>query len=91
MAHILERWLIHFFSSAGVYLLVWFLIQWLTRRWPQWFNLVLPAALIIGFIGWNEVGNLHDGQAWIKVFTDLSSWVIGLGVSVWGLRRFRGV
>lgn len=87
--HILERFIIHVFSAAGVYLGVYFGVDFLRRRWPLWFTAILPAILVIGFVGWNEVGDLHRGQSYLKVFFDAASWSLGLGLTVWGLIRYK--
>jgi len=89
LTHILERAMIHIFSSAGVYLAVMFTLAWIRRRWPYMLELVMPAILVVLFIGWNEVVNINDGQSYVKAFTDLASWVVGMGLTIWGLIRWR--
>jgi len=89
-SHIVERQLIHLFSSAGVYLMVYLLldsigrrtkITWLTRR-------VEPAALIaMLFIWFGEPDDvLGDGK--VKSYIDMLVWAGGFVVSIMALGKW---
>ena len=93
IAHIAERSVIHFFSSAGVYLLaLWgfWLLERKLRWWPRlhgWWEFVLPAAVSLGLIGTREIFDVAAGGSLVKSVCDWSSWALGLGASVWALYR----
>lgn len=86
--HILTRAFVHIVSAAFVYLLIYFLTSFLERRLQHW-KLILPAVIALGYIGWNEVYDLSQGQSVVKAVTDAGSWIVGLGLAVWGLYRFK--
>ena len=93
IAHIVERAVIHFFSSAGVYLIALWGFWMLERKvkwWPQphgWWELILPAVASFLFISFREVWDVNAGGSVVKSVCDWISWVLGLGVSVWALYR----
>ena len=90
VSHIVERQLIHFFSAAGVYLLVYLLldsvsrrtgITWITRRVEP------PALIAMIFIWFGEPDDiLTDGVA--KSFIDMSVSAAGLVCSIVALKRW---
>ncbi len=92
-AHVLERAVIHFFSSAGVYVLALAAFWWLERKvkwWPElkgWWELVLPAVASFLFISLREVWDVSAGGSPIKSVCDWLSWLAGLGASVWASYR----
>lgn len=88
ITHILGRAILHMFSFAGIYLAAYFSIKVARAKAPHWTDKIIPALLIIGFIGWNEVGDIINGQSYVKAFTDLASWILGAVVSIWGLEKF---
>ena len=93
IGHILERGVIHFFSSAGVYLLGLFGFWILERKvnwWPRlegWWELILPAVVSFLFISLREVFDVAAGGSAVKSVCDWMSWLAGLGISVWALYR----
>ena len=93
IVHILDRAVIHFFCSAGVYLIALWGFWLLERKvswWPQlrgWWELILPAAASFGFISLREVFDVAGGGSPLKSVCDWISWLLGLGVSVWALYR----
>lgn len=91
IGHVIDRFIIHLFSATGVYLVAYFVTQWAGRKWPDWYDRVLPAVVIIGFLGWNELSNVQGGQPYFKAFTDLASWVLGFALGLWGLVRFKSM
>ena len=88
IGHVLQRFVLHLFTFAGIYLAVDYGVEYARRKAPTWTEQILPAVLIVAFIGWNEVGDLQAGQPYFKVFTDLASWIVGAILTIWGLRRF---
>lgn len=93
VAHILERGMIHFFSSAGVTLIALWGFWTLERKaswWPQlhgWWELILPATVSFLCISLREVFDVAAGGSILKSVCDWLSWLLGLGVSVWALYR----
>ena len=93
LAHILDRTVIHFFSSAGVYLIaLWgfWMLERKVRWWPQlhgWWELILPALMSFLFISLREVFDVSAGGTALKSVCDWLSWLFGLGVSAWALYR----
>lgn len=91
--HVVERAIIHFFSSGGVYLIaVWgfWLLERRARWWPQlrgWWEFILPAAFSFLFISLREVFDVGAGGAALKSVCDWLSWAAGLGASAWALYR----
>lgn len=88
LLHILDRSIIHIFSSAAVYLLAYFGLGYAFRKSVAWTMRVLPALVAIGFIGWREAYDVAHGQPLLKAYTDYASWTIGMGLAIWGLQRF---
>lgn len=92
--HIVDRFVLHFFMSAGVLLLALAVFWYLERKvrwWPSphgyWFYIV-PALLSFMFISFREVFDVaYSGQLVVKAVTDWISWITGLGVSIWALIR----
>ena len=93
IAHMLERSVIHFFSSAGVYLIaLWgfWMLERKCRWWPElrgWWELILPAVASFLFISFREAFDVSAGDPVVKSVFDWISWVCGLGVSVWAMYR----
>ena len=93
IGHILERGVVHFFSSAGVYLIaLWgfWLLERKVRWWPElkgWWELILPALVSFLFISFREVWDVNAGGSVVKSVCDWLSWLFGLGVSVWAVYR----
>jgi hypothetical protein len=96
MANIIERFVIHFFCSCGIVLIVYFLISFIDRKYKiTWIpddlqpRLLLSAVLVFAFSTLREAYDVSHGQLLAKAFTDYLSWLLGVGVSVFGLYRFR--
>ena len=93
LGHILERFVIHFFSSAGVYLIALWGFWLLERKvswWPKprgWWELILPALLSFLFISFREVFDVAGGGPVAKSVSDWISWSAGLGAALWALYR----
>ncbi len=91
---VLERSIIHFFSSAGVVLLALYGFWLLERKvswWPKtrggWWDLVLPALVSFTFISFREVFDVASGGSPVKSVCDWLSWLLGMGVSIWAIYR----
>lgn len=94
--HILDRAVIHFFSSCGVLLCVVFAIRWAARKWPNPFLpktyemlLTVSALLVFAFSTLREAVDVSNGQTLFKAFCDYASWLLGCGVSAFGLYRIK--
>ena len=91
MAEIIERGIIHFFSSSGVYLIAltgFWLLERKVRWWPHlhgWWALILPALLSFMVISRREIFDVAAGGLLVQSISDWISWIAGLGVSVWAL------
>jgi hypothetical protein len=92
--HIIDRFLIHFFSSAGIVLAATFALATLQRRlrWP-WLpsrvqgQIILSALLVFSVAVLREPYDVSRGDPLAKSISDFISWASGCGVSVWGLWR----
>ena len=89
-SHIVERELIHLFSAAGVYLMVYLLmdsigrrtkIVWLTRR-------VEPAALVAMLFIWFGEPDDVVGDGIAKSYIDMIVWAFGFVVSIMALGKW---
>jgi hypothetical protein len=96
LAQILDRGMIHLFSSAGVVLSALLVLRLMARRldspWlPGFFQSQVLLAAVCVFAGsaLREAWDVHRGQSVIKAFADYASWAIGSGLSAWGLYRIR--
>lgn len=97
--HILDRFTIHFFASTSLVLLATFALAWLDRRPPSAqlslfvpstvpSRLTLAAALVWALSMLREGWDVAHGQTLLKAGADHLSWLLGVGVSAWGLYRF---
>jgi len=99
MMHILERFVIHLASSTFLTVAVYFaLMYWLrknrqVRNWisPEVNHVLVTSALIVFALATlREPFDVYFGtQVWYKAIFDQISWMLGAGLSVWGLWRFR--
>ncbi len=97
IGHILEREIIHLFSSPGVYLITLLTSWYLKRKWawwqdhfPQgWFAYIIPAIVPCSFIFLQEVHDLTKTppDPGYKSIIDATIWMSGLVLSVWGVYR----
>lgn len=94
MLHILDRFIIHFFASAGVMLCALFALRWVRRRFIKtWLpsepttQLLFCAIAIFAGSALREAYDVHAGQTLTKAIFDYISWAAGCGVSAWGLYR----
>lgn len=90
--HIVDRFLIHFFMSAGFLMIAVYGFYWLTRiRWLPalhgWWAYIVPAMVSFILISFREVFDVANGQLVVKAVTDWASWILGMGVSIFGLFR----
>jgi hypothetical protein len=96
--HVLGRAALHFVSSSGILLMAFFALHFVQRkkRWPWLPALVQPQLLFAAvcvFAGsaLREAYDVAQGQSLAKAVCDYASWILGCGVSVWGLWRMRSV
>ena len=96
LMHILDRFVIHFFASMSLVMLMFFALRvtsrklksfWLPDNWKQ--HLLFAAIVVFTFATLREPRDVANGQSVAKAVTDYVSWLAGCGVSAWGLYRFR--
>jgi len=92
MLHAIDRFVVHFFSSAGALLLALFTFRYLCRRLDvDWLPSRLPAQIVFVALGvfsfatLREAWDVAHGQVLAKAITDYVSWGAGLGCSAYGL------
>jgi len=98
MWHALGRGISHFFSSAGVVMLTFFVLRWVQRhkQWP-WLpaefraQLVFVAVCVFAGTALREAWDVAAGQSVAKAVSDYASWALGCTASVWGLWRIRSL
>lgn len=94
--HVLDRFIVHFFSASSLVMLTFFALRTLDRRirseWlpDDWKPLLgLAAVTVFAVASLREAWDVAQGQALGKALTDYASWLLGCGVSTWGLARFK--
>ena len=95
--HVIERFIIHFFSAYGLVTGTFFLINWIRKKpsaanWtPQtYMGIFIEAALLVCLVAFiREPFDVHEGDWWLKSYFDMASWVLGSGTAVWGSYRLR--
>ena len=94
--HIIERFAIHFFSSAGVLMCALFALRFGQRRLKTKFlpdafttQMVFCSVVVLLFAFGREAFDVHYGQSLGKAIADYVSWLAGCGCSIWGLTRLR--
>lgn len=90
--YVLERYALHIFEAAAVYLLAVAVFYWIVRKlgWKRmqgWWALVAPAVLAFLPISFREVFDVYHGDPIYKSFFDWSSWMVGFGLAIWGIYR----
>ncbi|RPH38308.1 hypothetical protein EHM92_00055 [bacterium] len=95
IAHILDRFLIHFVSACALVLCAFFFVSWLARRYRiEWIpgsleaRLFLSAMIVFAASTLREAYDVANGGPLIKSFTDYASWFLGCAASAWGLYRY---
>lgn len=97
--HIFDRFIIHYYASAGVFLQVWFglrlLRDWKNPKVPKYarkaavflvdHKVVLALVLLLPLGVW-EYTNLQHGQTFVKGFFDFASWPLGYASTLWILK-----
>ena len=94
--HIIERFAIHFFSSAGVLMCALFALRFGQRRLKSKFlpdsfpvQMLICAIAVFAVAAIREAFDVHAGQSIGKAVSDFISWGLGCGCSIWGLTRLR--
>jgi len=79
--HIIDRFVIHCFMDLGLVVGVFAILESVEpKQLPSLQSRLLVACLIVGLIvAGREAIDLHDGQVYVKVWTDWASHVIGIG------------
>ena len=91
-AHIVERFIIHFFSGSGVVVLSLTAWAWCERKkWirqlPGWWFFIVPVGLACFLIFLREPVDVSAGGWTGKSYIDLVSWFLGCGAGVYGMYR----
>ena len=86
LAHIVDRFLIHFFASGGL-LIAGTLGYSFAKRWfkniDRYESTIVTALLIVWLTATREAYDVYNGGPLIKSIADFISWT--LGVTVWGI------
>ena len=95
MIHVLDRFVIHFFSACGAVLACLFVLLMVIRKCK---NKLLPtskeqallvaAIVVFAFSTVREAWDVAAGQTLTKAGFDYVSWLTGCGVAVWALIRW---
>lgn len=95
IGHVIERFVIHLFSSYGLVCGVWFCLSIVRKRAPRWLPdgwlaLLVISALFVALCGfvrepWDAT---QVGDPWWKSYTDFASWIIGSALACFGQYRF---
>lgn len=95
MAHIIDRFIIHFAASTFGVLALFFALRFLFRKRPsRWFSserlhlLVTSALIVAASASLREPFDVAHGQSLVKALSDFISWYGGCTAAVWGLYRF---
>jgi len=105
MAHMLERFALHFVSSAFVLLVFRFVYEWLADRFPavgrfdvRWVGdteeqKLFFCAMLVGLLfPLREPYDVWMGNNGIlKAYMDTLSWWLGAGVAAWGVYRYNKI
>ena len=82
-----------FFSGAGVFLMAFFAWEYACYRVkglraPYGYSaLLVPTLLTLICIAFFEFTNIGDGGLVVKSFLDMTTWMIGMGVGMYGIIR----
>lgn len=94
MAHIADRFIIHFFASGGVVLCALFALQYFRRKTKSdWLpekdqaQLTFVALGVFAAAALREAWDVHNGQTVLKACFDYASWFLGCGLTAYGLYR----
>ena len=93
--HILDRFIIHLFSSAAVLMLAQVGFVYLERRWAKfprwllrgWFFFIVPGMFAFLLIASREIYDVAVGNPPLKSYFDYLSWILGIGLASWGRLR----
>jgi hypothetical protein len=89
IGHILERSLLHVLMSGSVYMMAFFVLHFAMRKNTKLTMAVIPALVVVGFIGLREPFDVANGQPLAKVITDYISWGVGMTLALVSLARYR--
>ena len=93
--HIVDRFIIHLFSSAAVLMLAQVGFVYLERAWfrfPKWllrgwFFFIVPGMFAFLVIASREIYDVAQGNPPLKSYFDYLSWLLGITLSSWGRLR----
>lgn len=86
VAHVANRFLIHFFASGGLLIaasLGWIIAKRKARNLERYEPIILPALVILWVTATREAYDVWRGGELVKSVFDFISWT--LGVAVWGV------
>lgn len=95
LVHIVERFLVHFFSATGIVLAVSTFLRFARRKKRySWLpdgtraTLVWAALIVFSVAVLREAYDVSAGGWVVKSYFDYASWALGCGVGAWGLIRY---
>lgn len=80
--------LVHIVAALYLYVSLSITIRWLKRKWPLWWDLLLPSFLILGYVGAFEGINMLEGGYPLKSLLDICEWAVGCVLATWFWKRF---
>lgn len=95
--HVIERFLIHFTAAPALLLIASIALRFWARKKPNSMfpprtmeqTLLYGAVIAFALTALREAFDVANGQPLFKAPIDYVSWLLGLGVAVWGLYRWR--
>jgi hypothetical protein len=94
VGHIIERFVIHFFSATGLVLSVATFLRYAKRKksynWlPEGARATVIWAALVVFAAstMREAYDVSVGGWVVKSYFDYASWALGCGIGAWGIIR----
>lgn len=87
--HILERGGLHVVASMFIYTVAYIGFNVWMRKGFKYGDLIVPVFFVLPFVWMREAFDVSHGQPVVKVITDYFSWVAGLALAAWAVKRLQ--